>query len=68
VKGVYKGKTNHKQGFQALAFHERHSMRIKGMLSFKPDNVCSDSGAERTVQLERDLPDLGKVTHCVIRS
>ena len=35
------------------------------MSSFKPDIVCSDSG-DRTMQLERDLSDLEKVT-CAIR-
>lgn len=50
------------RGFSSLGIAQEG----EGMLSFTPDNVCSDSGG-RTVQLERDLSDLGKVT-CAIRS
>ena len=56
MKGVYKGK-KYKQCFQALALEEKEKTQAvfpslgitwegKGMLSFKPDSIGSDSGAE----------------------
>lgn len=50
------------RGFSSLGIAQEG----EGMLSFTPDNIRSDSGG-RTMQLERDLSDLGKVT-CAIRS